>query len=66
MNKLNVMSEDKNHIDFFDLISKYLSGEASDSEVKQLEKWVLSSPENKTQFNGFLPTENILKGELEL
>jgi len=47
------MSEDKNHIDFFDLIPKYLSGEASDSEVKRLEEWVLSSSENKAQFNQF-------------
>ena len=47
------MAEDKNHIDFFDLIPKYLSGEASDSEVKRLENWVLSSPENKSQFNQF-------------
>ena len=47
------MLEDKNHIDFFDLIPKYLSGEASDSEVKRLEEWVLSSPENKAQFNQF-------------
>ena len=47
------MSEDKNHIDIFDLIPKYLSGEASDSEVKRLEAWVLSSPENKKQFNQF-------------
>jgi transmembrane sensor len=47
------MSEDKNHIDFFDLIAKYLSGEANDSEVKRLENWVLSSPENKAQFNQF-------------
>ncbi len=47
------MAEDKNHIDFIDLIPKYLSGEASDSEVKRLEQWVLSSPENKSQFNQF-------------
>lgn len=47
------MSEDKGHIDFFDLIPKYLSGEASDSEVKRLEQWVLSSPENKAQFIQF-------------
>ncbi len=47
------MSEDKNHIDIFDLIPKHLSGETSDSEVKRLEEWVLSSPENKRQFNQF-------------
>ena len=47
------MAEDKYHSDIFDLIPKYLSGEASDSEVKRLEEWVLSSPENKAQFNQF-------------
>ena len=46
--------EDKNkHIDYFELIPKYLSGNASNSEVKQLEDWVLSSEENKAQFNAF-------------
>ena len=47
------MAEDKNHKEFLDLIPKYLSGEASDSEVKRLEQWVLSSPENKKRFNLF-------------
>ena len=46
------MKED-NHIDYFQLMAKYLSGNASDSEVKQLEEWVLSSPENKAHFNAF-------------
>ena len=47
------MQEDKNHIDYFQLIPRYLSGNANDSEVKLLEEWVLSSTENKTQFNAF-------------
>lgn len=47
------MQEDKNHIDYFQLIPKYLSGNASDPEVKLLEEWVLSSPENKSSFKAF-------------
>lgn len=47
------MQEDKNHIDYFQLMSKYLSGNAGDAEVRLLEEWVLSSPENKAQFNAF-------------
>lgn len=44
------MSEDKSHIDFPQLVSRYLSGQADDSEVKLLEEWVLSSPEHRDQF----------------
>jgi transmembrane sensor len=47
------MKEDKDHIDYFELISRYLSGNASDEEVTLLEQWVLSSEENKSQFNAF-------------
>jgi ferric-dicitrate binding protein FerR (iron transport regulator) len=47
------MQEDKNHIDYFQLMSKYLSGNAGDAEVRRLEEWVLSSPENEAQFNAF-------------
>lgn len=46
------MTED-NQIDYFQLIARYLSGNAADREVKLLEDWVLSSPENKAQFNAF-------------
>ncbi len=46
------MTED-NQIDYFQLIARYLSGNAADQEVKLLEDWVLSSPENKEQFNAF-------------
>ncbi|MBK6619805.1 MAG: FecR domain-containing protein [Saprospirales bacterium] len=46
------MTED-NQIDYFQLIARYLSGNAADQEVKLLEDWVLSSPENKAQFNAF-------------
>ena len=45
------MSEDHSHIDYFSLILKYLSGNASDPEVKLLEEWVLANAENKAQFN---------------
>lgn len=47
------MAEFDFHIDFFELIAKYLSGEASDAEVKHLENQVLASPEKKAQFNQF-------------
>ena len=47
------MSESNTHIDYFALIPKYLSGNASDSEVKLLEDWVLADSANKAQFNAF-------------
>jgi len=47
------MKDGNQPIDYFQLIPKYLSGNASDSEVKLLEDWVLSSSENKDQFNAF-------------
>ena len=47
------MQEENSHIDPSQLIPKYLSGNASDPEVKLLEDWALSSPENKAQFNAF-------------
>ncbi len=40
-------------IDDFDLLSKYLSGNASDEEVRQLETWVLADPANQAQFKAF-------------
>ncbi len=40
-------------IDDFDLLSKYLSGNASDEEVRQLEKWVLADPANQAQFKAY-------------
>lgn len=47
------MNEENRHIDYFELIPKYLSGNASDTEVELLEKWVLSAEKNKKQFNAF-------------
>ena len=45
------MSEKENiHIDYYELIAKYLSGNADSGEVKTLEEWVLASEENKNQF----------------
>ena len=38
------------HIDYYELIAKYLSGNADSGEVKTLEEWVLASEENKNQF----------------
>ncbi len=39
--------------DYIELIPRYLSGNASEAEVQQLEGWVLSSPENKATFVAF-------------
>ena len=44
------MKEDNKNIDYAELIAKYLSSNASDAEVQQLETWVLSSSDNKAQF----------------
>ncbi len=44
------MQNQDSHKDYFDLISRYLSGNASDAEVKDLEAWVVAAPENKAQF----------------
>ena len=44
------MAEKHPHIDPIALISRYLSGNATDEEVRQLEQWVLASAENKRQF----------------
>lgn len=41
------------HTDYPELISRYLSGEATDAEVQQLEEWVMSDPEHKQQFMAF-------------
>ncbi len=38
---------------FLELIPRYLSGNASDKEVQELEAWVLADPENKKQFIAF-------------
>lgn len=40
------MEKDHHH----ELAAKYLSGNATDAEVQQLEQWVLSDSENKQQF----------------
>jgi ferric-dicitrate binding protein FerR (iron transport regulator) len=48
------MSEKENiHIDYNELIPKYLSGNADSGEVNSLEEWVLASEENKNQFMAF-------------
>lgn len=47
------MAEDNKNIDYYNLSARYLSGEASDSEVSQLEEWVLASDENKLTFQNF-------------
>lgn len=45
------MADERKHIDYYELTVKYLSGETSESEMKALEAWVLSSSENKAAFN---------------
>ena len=44
------MKEDNKNIDYLELSSKYLSGNATDAEVQQLETWVLAAPSNKKEF----------------
>ncbi len=44
------MKENHKNIDYIELCSKYLSHNANELEIQQLEKWVLSSPKNKEQF----------------
>lgn len=43
-------SEITEHSSLNDIIVRYLSGEASDSEVEQLLEWILQSDENKREF----------------
>ncbi len=47
------MSDQDLHSEYADLISRYLSGNASDAEVQQLEDWVMAAAENKRQFKAF-------------
>lgn len=47
------MSKENSHIDYFELIPRYLSGEASEAEVSLLEDWVRASPENKRDFQAY-------------
>lgn len=44
------MTRDKKHIDFQDLIIKYLSGNADNNDIELLEKWVHESEDNKKLF----------------
>lgn len=44
------MSNPDKNSNYADLISRYLSGEASDAEVQQLESWVLAAEENRATF----------------
>lgn len=41
------------HSDYPELMSSYLSGNATDAEVQQLEAWVLEDPEHRQQFMAF-------------
>lgn len=44
------MSDRELHSHYTDLISRYLSGNASPEEIQELETWVLADPENKARF----------------
>ena len=44
------MSEKDLNSKYTDLISRYLSGQTTESEVQELESWVLAAPENKAHF----------------
>lgn len=44
------MPDQELHKDQTELILRYLSGNATDAEVQQLETWVLAAPKNKRQF----------------
>jgi ferric-dicitrate binding protein FerR (iron transport regulator) len=43
------MKDEENHIDY-DLLGKYLSGDANDEEVKIIEAWKASSQDNNAEF----------------
>lgn len=47
------MSDPELHKDYPELMSSYLSGNATDAEAQQLETWVLDDPEHKAQFMAF-------------
>lgn len=47
------MNNEKKHIDFEDLIGKYLAKEASEEEISMLEEWIKSDAENKKAFREF-------------
>ncbi|NNE30715.1 MAG: DUF4974 domain-containing protein [Saprospiraceae bacterium] len=47
------MSNQEPHIDYQELMAKYLSGNAEDQEVKALEQWVQSTASNKAEFMAF-------------
>ncbi len=44
------MKEENKNIDYLELSSKYLSGNATEAEVQQLEVWVMADPSNKQEF----------------
>lgn len=47
------MPDQELHKDYPELMMKYLSGNATDAEVQQLENWVLADPEHRRQFMAF-------------
>jgi ferric-dicitrate binding protein FerR (iron transport regulator) len=47
------MNNENKHIEFEDLIGKYLTGEANAEEIRRLEDWVTESNENARIFAGY-------------
>lgn len=47
------MPDQELHKDYPELMSRYLSGNATDADVQQLEAWVLEDPEHRQQFMAF-------------
>jgi len=50
------MENENKHIDYTELISKYLTNEASSEEIALLEKWVVKDKANKQLFNNYKQT----------
>ncbi len=57
------MNNEKQHIDFIDLIGKYLAKEASQEEIGMLEEWIKKDAENKKTFLGFKQTWSLSRVE---
>lgn len=47
------MANQELHTDYPELMAIYLSGNATDAEVQQLEAWVVADPEHRRQFMAF-------------
>lgn len=50
------MEQGSEHIDYIDLITKVLGGEASPEEIQQLDAWKAADPENQSTYDDFAST----------